>query len=103
LEPNLLLTTHTEEGCTLENGGDDYLDSSEGGAAQYLRQAYVSDEHGEMNLATSSRRSSRYPSMGGGEIDQIIQKQNRNPPQVQIMMTSESSEEEEEQRPQKRR
>ena len=56
---------------TLENGGDDYLDSSEGGAhgAQYLRQqAYVSDEHGEMNLATSSRRSSsnRYPSMGGG-------------------------------------
>jgi hypothetical protein len=75
------------------------LDSSEGGA-QYLRQAYVSDEHGEMNLATSSRRSSRYPSMGGaGEIDQIIQKQNRKAqPLVQIMMTSESSEEEEPQR-----
>jgi hypothetical protein len=73
------------------------LDSSEGGA-QYLRQAYVSDEHGEMNLATSSRRSSRYPS-GAGEIDQIIQKQNRKAqPQVQIMMTSESSEEEEPQR-----
>jgi hypothetical protein len=33
--------------------------------------------------------------MGGGEIDQIIQKKHRNP-QVQIMMTSESSEEEEE-------
>ena len=73
------MTTNTEVegegggGGTLENGGDDYLDSSEGGAhgAQYLRQAYVSDEHGEMNLATSSRRSSsnRYPSMGGGEID----------------------------------
>jgi hypothetical protein len=101
------MTTNTEKEGTLENGGDDYLDSSEGGAhgAQYLRQAYVSDEHGEMNLATSSRRSSsnRYPSMGGGEIDQIIQKKHRNP-QVQIMMTSESSEEEEEQqRPQKRR